>query len=267
MKTIVFESQKTILLRIPLIAILIFNTKMLAQQETIKTTRIANKLTRLYKEVIANDYQVRETEINNLKRLLNTNTVRFSKKETILMSIVLSIGLGSLIVVYLRKRKKLRAIRHKNRNQELSSYNEHIKAEQLSATLIAQEEKIKKLAEYNNELFEVIEKSAPQDVEKIKQDIDQLLSDLKIDSIIPHKTEKPQETKHSRLLYVLKQKHPSLSKTDLKHCLFIYMQLSLKETAALLHVTIATVKSGRHRAKNKINLNPNSKLREYLDQI
>jgi len=68
-------------------------------------------------------------------------------------------------------------------------------------------------------------------------------------------------------LQKLEQKHPDLSNTDLKHCLYIIKKLSLKEISELLHVSVNTVKTGRYRAKSKLELKNGTSPKQYLKDI
>jgi DNA-binding CsgD family transcriptional regulator len=69
---------------------------------------------------------------------------------------------------------------------------------------------------------------------------------------------------HSDFLFTLKNKFPSLSSTDLKVCAYLKMNLTSKEIAQLMSVTIGAVEVSRYRLRKKLNLPPNVNLFDYL---
>ncbi|MGJ8744712.1 hypothetical protein [Polaribacter sp.] len=62
----------------------------------------------------------------------------------------------------------------------------------------------------------------------------------------------------------LNEKHPTLSETELRHCMFIKLHMHTKEIARILLIDPRSVQTGRYRIKKKMNLNENEDLRDYL---
>ncbi len=62
----------------------------------------------------------------------------------------------------------------------------------------------------------------------------------------------------------LKKKHPSLSPKDLKLCTYLKMNLSTKEIASMMNVSIRSVEASRYRLRKKMNLSSNDNLTEVL---
>ncbi|WP_425593443.1 helix-turn-helix transcriptional regulator [Aquimarina aggregata] len=58
-----------------------------------------------------------------------------------------------------------------------------------------------------------------------------------------------------------------LSDTDLRHCLFVLLEYSLKETSRVLSININTVKTSRYRARKKINIPKSITLKKYLQNF
>jgi DNA-binding CsgD family transcriptional regulator len=71
---------------------------------------------------------------------------------------------------------------------------------------------------------------------------------------------------HSDFLTKLKNKFPELSQNDLKMCAYLKMNLSSKEIAQLLSVTIRAVEVSRYRLRKKLNLPSNVNLFDYILQ-
>jgi len=65
----------------------------------------------------------------------------------------------------------------------------------------------------------------------------------------------------------LKDLYPDLSQNDLKFCAYLSMNLSSKEMAQLMNVTIKAIEVGRYRLRKKLNLKPETNLYEFLIEI
>ena len=65
----------------------------------------------------------------------------------------------------------------------------------------------------------------------------------------------------------LRDKYPELSQNDLKFCAYLRMNLSSKEMAQLMNITIKAVEVGRYRLRKKLQLMPDTNLYEFLIDI
>lgn len=65
----------------------------------------------------------------------------------------------------------------------------------------------------------------------------------------------------------IKELHPSLTPNDLKLCAYLRLNLSSKEIASLLNITIRSVEVKRYRLRKKMNLEHESGLVEYILQL
>jgi len=65
----------------------------------------------------------------------------------------------------------------------------------------------------------------------------------------------------------LKEEYPELTPNELKLCAFLHMNLSSKEIAQLMNITIKAVEVGRYRLRKKLKLNPEQNLYEFLLQF
>src|SRR5690606_14134157 len=72
---------------------------------------------------------------------------------------------------------------------------------------------------------------------------------------------------HSDFLGKLKEKVPNLSANELKICAYIKMNLSSKEIAQLMSITIRAVEVSRYRLRKKLNVSANTNLFDYLYHI
>jgi ligand-binding sensor domain-containing protein/DNA-binding CsgD family transcriptional regulator len=62
----------------------------------------------------------------------------------------------------------------------------------------------------------------------------------------------------------LLNQHPDLTPNDLRICALTILNLSTKETAALLNISVKGVEKSRYRLKKRLNLEPEDSLLEYL---
>ena len=62
----------------------------------------------------------------------------------------------------------------------------------------------------------------------------------------------------------MKAAHPSLTPSDLKLCAYLRLNLSSKEIAPMLHISIRSVEIKRYRLRKKINLIHDEGLVNYI---
>jgi ligand-binding sensor domain-containing protein/DNA-binding CsgD family transcriptional regulator len=72
---------------------------------------------------------------------------------------------------------------------------------------------------------------------------------------------------HSNFLSKLKEQVPSLSANDLKLCAYLKLNLSSKEMAQLMSITIRAVEVSRYRLRKKLNVSSDTNLFDYLIEI
>lgn len=65
----------------------------------------------------------------------------------------------------------------------------------------------------------------------------------------------------------LKEKHPDLTSSELKLCAYLRMNLSSKEIAQLMNITLKGVEVARYRLRKKLAINPDVNLHTYLLQF
>ena len=65
----------------------------------------------------------------------------------------------------------------------------------------------------------------------------------------------------------LLERHPNLTQNDLRICALTRINLSTKEMAAILNVSVRGVEKSRYRLKKRLDLTPEDDLVEYLRQF
>jgi DNA-binding CsgD family transcriptional regulator len=79
-------------------------------------------------------------------------------------------------------------------------------------------------------------------------------------------------TKHfdkvqSDFLVELKEKHPSITGNELKLCAYLRMNLSTKEIAQLMNISVRGVEISRYRLRKKLQVATETSLFDYLIKI
>ncbi|WP_281991267.1 tetratricopeptide repeat protein [Aquimarina aggregata] len=72
------------------------------------------------------------------------------------------------------------------------------------------------------------------------------------------------ESNYPNLVTILRKAYPQLTTHDIKHCILLKLNLSIKECSQILHVSDHAVKMARKRIKKKLDLPDNLKLKDYL---
>jgi len=192
-------------------------------------------------------------------KITNVNAISKSNKKTVILVITGIIFLFFLGWIYIYFNRDIPSTKIIQENENLKVKMKQ-KENKFSAVLYALDERRKRLVGQNEELLRVVETKSPEDFQKVKVTKDLLKDSFDPEAILNDALE---DSEHSFFIRSLKQVHPELSKTDLKHCLFLHLGKSLKETAEALHVAPDTVKTARQRAKNKI-CKRNQSLKAYL---
>ena len=72
---------------------------------------------------------------------------------------------------------------------------------------------------------------------------------------------------HNDFLQRLRQKYPELTSTDEKLCAFLRMNLTSKEIAPLMHISVRGVEIGRYRLRKKLALESGVNLNAIMNKI
>jgi DNA-binding CsgD family transcriptional regulator len=72
------------------------------------------------------------------------------------------------------------------------------------------------------------------------------------------------ERAHEKFLHKLMNTYPSLSPSDLRLCAYLRMNLSSKEIAPLLKISVRGVENHRYKLRKKLNLKPDENLIDFI---
>jgi ligand-binding sensor domain-containing protein/DNA-binding CsgD family transcriptional regulator len=113
-----------------------------------------------------------------------------------------------------------------------------------------------------------INKSTQNPEVKIKLDLLGQKLDREIDNKQQYKVfETYFEEAHEEFFSRIKEKHPQLSPRELHLCAYLRMNLSTKEIATLLNISVRGVEISRYRLRKKLELSPRENLSIYITNI
>lgn len=156
-------------------------------------------------------------------------------------------------LIELKNQQLQKELEHQAR--ELASSTMHIV--QKSEMLLSIKDKLRRISQISND-------------PKIKPEIAELIRNIDNDALIDKEWDKFElyfNTIHNRFTVLLKEKHPVLSSNDIKMCAYLRMNLSTKEIASLLNISVRGVEISRYRLRKKMMLENGVNLTEYLTRL
>lgn len=103
----------------------------------------------------------------------------------------------------------------------------------------------------------------PQAIAELKRMIKSLSEDDNMDKEWDHFT-KHFDKVHSDFLAELKEKHPAITPNELKLCAYLRMNLSTKEIAQLMNISVRGVEISRYRLRKKLQIATETSLFDHL---
>jgi len=153
------------------------------------------------------------------------------------------------------------------KNEKLKSEIQHKNNELASATMhLVQKQEL--LASIQAELSRVIKQ--PDLAVKQRHDLQNIIQKLKEDVMMDDDWQRFTsyfDEVHSSFLNKLKKLYPHLTANDHKLCAYIRMNLSTKDIAYLMNISVRGVEGSRYRLRRKLGLNPDVNLNDFMQQI
>ena len=193
-----------------------------------------------------------------------------------LLVYVLLFGLLMLLVhrIYKRRHQKLieenqRELRMKNLEAERQLI--HLQNEQLEKDVASKNKEVAisamSLIKKNEVLARIredlLKASKPQEVNGVVRTIDKEISEEDNWNFFREAFNNADKD----FFKVMKAKHPDLTANDLKLCAYLRLNLSSKEIAPLLNISVKSVEIRRYRLRKKMKLPRQANLTEYILQV
>ncbi len=150
-------------------------------------------------------------------------------------------------------------IQHEKLEAEITYKNQ-----ELALTTMHLVQKAEILLTVQENLNHILEKSSNPTVKKEIQQLLNLLNfDVKLDEDWEHFAHHFDQV-HVNFLKDLRDQFPQLSANDYKLCAYLRMNLSTKEIAPLMNISVRGVEGSRYRLRRKLNLPNDANLTEFI---
>ena len=244
----------------------------------------------IHNRALRNNLKETELRYENEKKNRQIETqelaIRNHARERNLLAAILLIGLVSAIVLVwaiilqrrnYRKNKLLlenNLLVEKLRSEQLEQNEEinRLKLEKFREDLNIKENELISIAlgiEQKNELLEQISNTLKNAVksENDKIPVKQILSTIKAQLSDDRETDlfnQQFSALHKEFFANLTLAHPDLTKTELKFCAYLRVQLSSSQIANIMNVTSEAIRKTRYRIRKKMNLPVEASLESYI---
>ena len=149
------------------------------------------------------------------------------------------------------------------RNQKLES-DINFKNSELASSAMHLVKKGELLTKVKGELTQVMKRlENEQAISELKKMIKTLSEDDQVDKEWENFT-KHFDTVHSDFVVRVKEKHPAITGNEMKLCAYLRMNLSTKEIAQLMNISVRGVEISRYRLRKKLGIPTEMNLFEYL---
>lgn len=211
-------------------------------------------------------YQTAKKE-EALLRLKERNA--FQKKKTTLYIVIAVIAIISLLALFLAYRFKLKFARQR----EKSKAEEAARLKTEHELTLAQKENLQKelmagalQVEHKNELLQNLKQRLAEKSGGVPaKQLDRIIKDeLRIDDNFEDIRKELNELHPEFFNRLQVQAEKKLTQLDLKYCAYLYMKLSTKQIAELMHVAPKSVRMAKYRLKQKLNLGKEDDLIAFL---
>ena len=189
----------------------------------------------------------------------------------------LLLALIGVYLLYTRSQKRYKALEQKVdstvkqskeeiqrlETEKIQAQLDHKKRELVAATLHLVQ-KNDTIVDIANQLSDIKEKSRDNDV---KLQLQKLIRSLKNDEVMDEGWDQVMfhfNELHEDFFDRLKKAHPSLTPKDLRLCAYLKMNLTTKEMATLMNVSLRGVEASRYRLRKKMDLPSEENLTEFV---
>lgn len=155
-------------------------------------------------------------------------------------------------------------------NNEKLEYELKHKSQEMANLMINFARKNEVLTDIKEELFKVMAEMKGEPFVKVKRMLvtvnNSIDSNMQSDELLK-RFEEQFDLVHNHFMKKLSEKHPDLTLSERKMCAFLKMDLSSKEMAPLLNMSVRGVEALRYRLRKRIGLDREVNLLEYLNAI
>ena len=158
----------------------------------------------------------------------------------------------------LRLEKRMAEIK----NQQLQQ-NIDVKKKELANSTLSLVKKNELLADIKKEIKQAESDSENKHLKQLVRSIDKSLSQKQNWELF----ETQFNEVHKEFLSELKNEYPDLTKKDLKLCAYLKTNLTSKEIAPLMNISVRGVETHRYRLRKKLDIDTNDNFQEFLEEF
>ncbi len=210
------------------------------------------------------------SDLRYVKKIKETNVLKSENKDqrfsiVILSFILTCISFVIVITLIYRKYSNSKKTIKKLKINEKKIFEDQLKKreEELIVTTDSIQQQNKKIKTIRSNLKFIITDKDYNYLPSVLKELNELLDSSNSINLIYGKL----ESRYPNLAIILKQNYPELSANDIKHCLLLKLNLSIKDCSRLLNVTDHAIKMARKRIKKKLRLAEEVRLKEFLNDI
>jgi tetratricopeptide (TPR) repeat protein len=249
----------------------------------------------LYSRRIKNNLRTSELQYENLvktgqieKEKIKLENLRNQKNWYVVLAIILSLLAAFLIIMItyiLKNRQKAFALANERLNsktlqlenlrkeeeinalkfEKLQEEKQALTAQQLSAAVILQQRN-EMLAALSSFMARTVKQDEKPEIKEVTGFLNTIKVQLKNDENNDHFNQRFNQI-HPGFFTRLTEKHPELSKTEIRFCAYLKLSFDSNQIAAVLNITSEGVRKTRYRIRKKIGLQPEDSLEDYLNSL
>ncbi len=211
--------------------------------------------------------QLIEEEYKNELLTKDNDILSYKNEKQELYIISLAVGLFSLLFIllsiflYKKYHKSERQVELLKENEKKILEN-HLqsKEEEFLATMLSVNERLSKLSYIKKNLSSAIKYNNREELKETEKRLENFISSTSDLSILKDRI----ESQYPGITAQINTSYPELSTNDVRHCLLMKLNLSIKESAQMLSVSTHAVKMARKRLKKKMNVPEDISLKDHL---
>lgn len=172
----------------------------------------------------------------------------------------------------LKKDEELRQQKLLAETEKIKLVNERLKEKvllknkELGSVALEITKKNEFLAQLKKGLSQISSSVTNDTAQKIKRSIRSIDQNMRSDNNW-ERFEMYFDESHQDFIKKLKEKQPDLTKSSINLCAFLRLDLSTKEIASLMNISVSGVEKRRYRLRKKLDLDTDINLKAYLDAI
>ena len=216
----------------------------------------------------AGNYTLKIKAVSSSEEILDSLEYNFRVRppfySTIVAKIFYIISIIALIVliiimIFRRSRRKAEELERKNLEDEIKAKSKLIASNTMS--LIRKNEILTSIKDELREQKKELGDAYPDRYyRKMISAIDDQISTEEDWKIFQHNFDRI----HGGFFHILKERYPELTTTDLRFCSLLCQNMSSKEIATMMNISLKGVEAARYRIRKKMNLDSGVSLTEFL---